>query len=217
MYHGQYGIDKIIETNYLEYFDRDGWMIECGAGNGISDNVCLHFEQEYGFKVINVEAEYTLHGKLLENRPKSWNICLALSDYSGITDFVRAIKPNEIPGGSLSYKKNYDKYLISLGYKLQIEKALCNTYDNLTNDLGANKVELFVLDVEGHELNVLHKMTENLPRVICIEYPLSGLYEIKNILEKKEYRFDFVSENNALFSRGIPEREWVGKTSIWQL
>jgi len=216
MYHGQYGIDKVIEDNYLEDLDSNGWMIECGAGDGISDSVCLHFEQEYGFRTINIDAVFSLYESLCHNRSNSINMFGALSSKNGQVDFVRATKPNEMPGGSVSYKKEYDTYLIKNGYTLTNVGTPSFTYNNIYIFENTPLVNLFVLDVEGHELEVIKGMTKSLPKVICVEYTLSGLEEIKQVLIDKGYRFDFLSYNNALFSRGIPEKNWIGKTELWK-
>jgi FkbM family methyltransferase len=215
MYYGQYGIDKVIEDNYLEYFDKDGWMVECGAADGIRDSVCLHFEQEYGYKVINIEAVFSLYQSLCQNRHKSITMFGALSSKKGQVNFIRATKPNEISGGSVSYKKGFDDYLRKSGYTLTEVGTPSFTYDSIYVFEDTPVVNLFVLDVEGHELDVIQGMNTCLPKVICAEYTLCGLSELKRDLGAKGYRFDFVSENNALFSIEIPEKDWIGKTDLW--
>jgi len=60
-----------------------------------------------------------------------------------------------------------------------------------------------VLDVEGHELQVIEGManTKTIPDVMCVEFSFSGLDSIKAALAPYGYTMDFISAVNAFFSR----------------
>ena len=68
-------------------------------------------------------------------------------------------------------------------------------------NLNKNTVDLFVLDVEGNELQVIEGMqdTKYKPRIICVEYPQSGLDNITNMLNPMGYTFDMLHHHNAIF------------------
>jgi hypothetical protein len=89
--------------------------------------------------------------------------------------------------------------------------VLTTTYKELTTDI--SKVDLLVIDVEGHEESVLKGMVGcKLPSVICIEYPITGIRKITRILTYMGYRFDFISFNNAFFSFNMPAVSKFGET-----
>lgn len=57
-------------------------------------------------------------------------------------------------------------------------------YDTLLERHGIDHVDLFVLDVEGHELSVLRGMigTKVWPRVFCIEHGNIGVESLQTYL-----------------------------------
>ena len=77
----------------------------------------------------------------------------------------------------------------------------CGRYDQIIDQVMKEKfngrnIDLFVLDVEGYEINVLEGMKNSayLPHVFCIEYPMIGLDNLKNKLYDMGYLFDTVHE-----------------------
>jgi hypothetical protein len=62
-------------------------------------------------------------------------------------------------------------------------------------------IDLFVLDVEGYEIEVLEGMKNSkfLPKILCVEYPHVGLDNIKSFLNELNYKFDLTKDNNAYF------------------
>ena len=69
-------------------------------------------------------------------------------------------------------------------------------------------VDLFVLDVEGHELSVIEGMVgcQVLPDIICVEIGHLDFLEIRRALEDLGYIYDITSHVNAYFikSKLIP-------------
>ena len=63
------------------------------------------------------------------------------------------------------------------------------------------EVDLFVLDVEGFEIEAIKGMvgSKYLPKIMCVEYPHVGLENIKNLLTNMDYKFDILKDNNAYF------------------
>jgi hypothetical protein len=62
-------------------------------------------------------------------------------------------------------------------------------------------IDLFVLDVEGLELEVLNGMIDSnyLPTIMCIEYPHVGLTPLKKTMANLHYSLDTLMNNNAYF------------------
>jgi len=81
------------------------------------------------------------------------------------------------------------------------------------NYYSISEIDLLSLDAEGHEIQILEGMIGSrvLPEVVCVEYPISGLDNIKSIMSEFGYNFNFVSFNNAFFSF-IDKETWFGAT-----
>ena len=216
-FYGQWNppVDQVLYENYFKDF-KGGTYLECGAGDW--GESCYFFEKELEWVGYNLEASKHTFQRLSRNRPHSNNINIALSSHSGSAKFTDVISApyGGYNNGSLShtlalksildgYECIYDEYNIStLSYK-----------DFST--LYLSELDLMVLDVEGHELQVLKtfEYAKILPRVLCVEYPVSGFQNIYNILvtDKLNYRFDFVSYNNAFYSKGFDKNNgWFGET-----
>ena len=62
-------------------------------------------------------------------------------------------------------------------------------------------IDLFVLDVEGFEIEVIEGMKNSkyLPKIMCVEFPHVGLENLKTVLAELGYDFDIINESNAYF------------------
>lgn len=179
---------------YEQYFrgKTDGFYIEAGAHDGAYLSTCKAFE-EMGWRGLNVEPSNMLYPKLCENRPRSINLQIALSDKDGIADFECTYYDN----GSFSHMAE-----VAVGADvptIQRHSVTTKTYKTLVKENNVVNVDLFVLDVEGHELKALAGMgnTAILPKVICVEHVYAGLQNIKNIIPK--YNCVYTDPQNAVF------------------
>jgi FkbM family methyltransferase len=156
-------LDKII---YDRYFTgkTTGHAIECGANDGLFLSTCKVFE-DMGWDATNIEASKENYDKLVKNRPNSLNLFYALSSVSG--DTISVLNYAHENGGM--------NHIESVRPHAQVaneagRKTIVTTirYD----DLISKPVDLFVLDVEGNEYNVLVGMrnTRYWPDVLCVEY-----------------------------------------------
>ena len=70
---------------------------------------------------------------------------------------------------------------------------------------GIKEVNLFVLDVEGHELQVLRGMKgcPVIPRVMCIESDKIPKVELDSLMGSLGFRADSVFRNNTIFVREL--------------
>ncbi len=71
----------------------------------------------------------------------------------------------------------------------------------MMNNFKNSVIDLFVLDVEGYELNVIEGMKESkfLPTIICVEHPLVGVEKLNLVLGELGYTFDVINYNNAFY------------------
>lgn len=208
MFYGQFTppVDKEI---YEKYFrgKKNGISIECGAFDGITDSCTKFFEESMNWKTINIEALPIAYNKLIENRPKSININIGLSNTNTSKQFKNYKEPKlgfMWGNGSFAHlpvhKEDLEKRCSGIYEVIDIK---CETYTNLLERLKLESLDLFVLDVEGHEYEVIDGMVSAkiFPDVFVIEHghrtPQDFIEKLK-ILPVK-YRLDYVSFVNSFF------------------
>jgi FkbM family methyltransferase len=155
IYYSQFGEDKYINEKYfknsscLTYF-------EAGAMDGVKYSNTKFFENTLGWKGILVEPNPTNYEKLKVNRGKNNKIfnCL-ISDNKDELEFIYS---DEVHSAVSCVKdtmpKDHDKnYFDHIDSK--IIKIKPRTLTSIIEESGFKTIDFFVLDVEGHELNVL--------------------------------------------------------------
>jgi FkbM family methyltransferase len=213
-FYGQWNppVDEVLYRNYFPD-KKDGFFIECGAGDGVICSCCLFFEQRR-WKGINVEPSAVDYKKLVTNRPNALNLQIGLGDYGHKATFASTIEGPSGLGG-FEWTPEQKQKRMEYGCVFQDVEVEITTYREL---IGGNvkKVDLFVLDVEGYELKVIKGMVGSkvLPDLICVEYGRINLEDLKKMLLPMGYRFDFLSFNNAFFAMpSLPKKSiWFGKT-----
>lgn len=203
MFYGQWNppVDQFLYENYFKNI-RNGVAIECGAFDGVTESSCKFFEESMGWKTINIEPVPHLFEKLIINRPNSINIQSALSNKNGRATFTQAIHPemgNHFGNGSLSHVNNHYNSLTLEGCKFEKHMVNTITYKTLIKSHKLTRINLFVLDVEGHEIQILNTLDKSdvLPDIFCIEHGhISNLNQIMNDLG---YKFDKTSFNNSFY------------------
>ena len=200
-YHGQWNppVDKILNDSYFHNI-KNGTFIECGAGDGMRISSCLFFRKTLGWRGINIEPAPYLFDRLRKNRPKCTNINAALSSENGMATFTQPIHPQHgrhFGNGSLSHTKAHLEKIKDCKFKTHTVKT--TTFVSLIASLRLESLDLFVLDVEGHELEVIKGMRNApiLPRIACVEY-VPGL---KKAMSEMGYTCDQIRFNNAYFIR----------------
>lgn len=203
-FYGQWDppVDKFLYDNYFKD-KKGGTCIECGALDGLLESSCKFFEESMEWTTVNVEPVPPLYDMLCKNRPDSINIRAALSSRSGTAEFTHAIHPSlgkRFGNGSLAHTTAHKQSLINDGCKFEKYNVDLITYNELLELSGIKSLDLFVLDVEGHELQVLNGMhgAKLLPKVFCIEHGHTG-QQIDKHLTKLGYRLDKKSHNNSFY------------------
>jgi FkbM family methyltransferase len=206
-FYGQFHppVDQFLFERYFKN-KKDGISLECGAFDGQLESSCKFFEESMNWKAINIEVSPPIFKKLEINRPKSTNLNIALSNKEGISKFVHVISPEvgEIFGnGSLSHLDTHKKQLINEGCKFVDYEVKTTTYKKLIESISIEKLDLMVLDVEGHELSVIEGMAGSLilPEVLCIEHGHLGIERIKLALSKFPYKYDTSLHINSFYTK----------------
>jgi len=202
MYYGQSIDGKRVDEKIIELFPHlnktNGFFIEAGAAEGIEDSSCKFFE-DLGWDGINIEPFKETFDKLIQNRPKAINLHLALSNKVEEASFASTAHtffgcgsingPNDYLVSQLKGNKDLIVY----------SKVKCITYKELPID---RPVDLFVLDVEGHELKVIDGMGDtNMPDIFVIEYGHVGLKPLDEKVLGLGYKKVFVDSVNVFYNK----------------
>ena len=199
-------VDKVIYDRYFQNY-TNGISIECGSYDGLTENCTKFFEDNLDWKTINIEPLNHIYKKLILNRPNSINKNIALSDKSDISNIrVYDIKNHGInnTNASLNHTDNHRKLLENASNNKYIDQPVNTiTYKQLIQDLKINQLDLFVLDVEGHEFNVIEGMLNEdiLPDLFVIEHGHRKIGVFDEILNKlnSKYKLDHVSFVNSFY------------------
>ena len=199
----QYPVDKFIFDRYFRN-KKHGIFVECGAYDGQTECSCKFFEEFREWKGYNLEPVPWLFKQLKKNRPESINLNLALSNKNGEAAFNAVNHPDyglNCTNGSLAHSDSHLKILKEMQVSFKKVTVQCITWDNFIKSQKISHIDLLVLDVEGHELEVLEGMSKKsiLPQVFCIEFGHLNFEQIKQKLEKLGYRFDLIQDANAYF------------------
>lgn len=204
-FYGQFQppVDKFLFERYFKE-KRDGTLIECGAFDGQLESSCKFFEEFMGWKSINIEASPPVYNNLIKNRPNSINYNVALSNSSGVARFSHVISPDmgeNFGNGSLSHLDVHKNALIKEGCKFVNYDVKTITYKQLIEMTKIKKLDLMVLDVEGHELSVIEGMIGStvLPEIFCIEHGHLGVEKVRSALSKLPYKYDTSLHVNSFF------------------
>jgi len=206
-FYGQFDppVDKLL---YERYFPekRGGLFVECGAAEGTLESSCKFFEESMGWRGINIEASPRLFRSLIATRPTSFlNINVALSSQNGTKIFQDIVSPagHSDAEGSLDHCAAQRLSILARGWGFQPVEVKTVTYSGLMEAHAIQEVDLMVLDVEGHELQVIEGMVGSraIPKVMCVEYSYSGLKEIGSALAGLGFKLDFTRFVNAYYSR----------------
>jgi FkbM family methyltransferase len=167
--------------NLFKYINhRDGFYIECGANDGVFYSYTYELEK-LNWNGILIEPSIKAFDECIKNRSKNnffYNCALVSSD-----------NIKEIYGdfdGSCMSSVNGDRL------KRQPQtKVECRTLTSILKELNISNIDLFSLDVEGYEMEVLKGLNFNIysPQYILIEVYENNKNEIFSFMTKNNYDY----------------------------
>ncbi len=171
-FYGQFNpqLDQYLYENFFTNH-YNGTSIEAGASNGVLENNTKFFEETMNWRTINVEPLPSWYSELVVNRPNSVNINKALHPTIDDGEVIFSIPDIDIYGlknhlGSLN-RINIEKY----NYPITDIKVNTITYNKIITDNDIKSLDLFILDIEGYEVEFLKSFNEwkIYPSVFVIE------------------------------------------------
>lgn len=207
-FYGQFGppVDCFLFQRYFPDRDIQGVCVESGAFDGVTESSCKFFEETMGWQSYNIEPMPNAFERLIANRPASKNYHFALSDRCGKATFRQVSHPDlglHFGNSSLSHTDLHLKDLQDRGCQFTEIEIPTMTWKEWISREKIPCVDLLVLDVEGHELQVIEGMMGStvLPEIICVEIGHLSFGRVRQALSVLGYVYDITSHVNAFFIR----------------
>jgi len=198
-------IDRKLEK-YLPY--RNGFFIEAGANDGYRQSNTYYFERFRGWRGILIEGIPELYEKCVKerSRAKVFNCALVANDYkdshvvmkySNLMSLVKgALKSEEADENHVKRGIEMQKNIVS--YEIQVP---ARTLTSILDECSVGEIDLFSLDVEGFELNVLKGLDfdKYKPKYILIEARFKN--EVEEYISEQYIKIAQLSVHDFLYLR----------------
>jgi FkbM family methyltransferase len=196
------GEDIHLVQNYFMN-RKNGIYFEAGALDGVNYSNTLFFESIMEWSGILVEPNPTQYDLLEKNRganPKNKLFHSLISNSKEEVDFIYSDYHHSAVSGVLStlpqtHHSDYFKYVPT-----HIIKMKSRSLDDIFKDAGVKEINLFVLDVEGHELNVLESFSFDIPiEIMMIENLDPSDHRVRNYLVERDFEFVETYKHNEIY------------------
>jgi len=136
-----------LDHKLVEVLNRkNGFFIEVGAYDGVCQSNTLLLEQHFNWKGLLIEANPYLIESIKKNRPTSIAYSCALGNFDQNYTYVYGDFQNQSPMCSID------------GVRLNttpLTKVSIRSLQSILDELHVHHIDLFSLDVEGYEYNIL--------------------------------------------------------------
>lgn len=197
-FYSQLGEDLFIYQNLINQKREDGTYLELGAWDGLVYSNTKFFQDTLSFNGVLIEPIQSTYTRLTQNRPKDFCVNAAVTQEEGTATYL-----GDQPTAGIS--KTISDHMRSANHKNSHQYTV--TTEPLSNILSraeVNYLDMFFLDVEGGEYEVLKSMNWEIPvYIVCIE--LDGTNEEKD----KRCRDLLVDQGFFLMRRLCSNEFWV--------
>ena len=169
-----------LDIKLLKYINfENGFYIDCGANDGVNQSTTWHFEKFLNWKGLLIEAIPEVYDQLKKNRSSNniyENCALVSADFREKNVEFFYNKNDTLTGGSLE-RENFIK-----------KSVPAKTLDSiLQKNPSINIIDLFSLDVEGNEFEVLNGTSLDKIRYILVE--TNNFEKLNSVLSNKKFKF----------------------------
>ena len=181
-----------IKLDYLFNNKENGFFIELGANDGLTQSNTAFFEFTRNWKGILIEPSIVGYESCIKNRPNSkvYNCCCVSNNYN--ENYIEG-DFNGHPMSSVNGNRLYNNNLVKANVKT-LEQILDENINK--NDV----IDFLSLDVEGYEFNVIEGLNidKYRPKCMLIEIYNTDYDKIYNYLISKNYilHSNFTTYNN---------------------
>ena len=185
--------DAVLFNMFFKHH-HNGVYLEMGALDGIKYSNTLFFEQTMNWTGILIEPG-TKYSELKRNRGAANNVLhnLAVCAEPGEME-LKYVQGAEAEGGLDAPKRTWGKALSS-------HRVQCDGLGSILKKSGVKSIDLFSLDVEGRELEVLHSMDWEIPfKVLVMEARPKDQGELEKLLVSKGYEYIRRQRGNVIWA-----------------
>ena len=198
--------DVLMYEKFFKHYKQDGqkYFFEMGAIDGVMYNNTKYYEDTHGWTGILVEGNPFAFTNLVMNRPKCKLISAVVSDSSVPLKFTICANVPAVCSVKNTQPESFENEYYRHSRMVEME-AIPVTLDSIIKKSGCPRIDLAVLDVEGHELNVLNSYVFKNQKVPVISWlietfdPLDENNKIKTYMEDKGYECMGNVAHNAFF------------------
>lgn len=202
-----YGQDHEDEYAIQSFFHgrKHGTFLEMGAFDGVALSNTLHFSQALGWRGILIEASPVLYAKLVDNRPNDILLNVAACKSHQMVHFIDA--PWAATGGILefmseSFKKQWHSHLGADELE-NLPMIPCMPLRSILGKFGVHHIDLWSLDVEGAELQVLETFDFSTVMVDVIVIEADG-----HDAAKDEAVIDLLKSKGYIYHGHVARNDW---------
>ena len=207
-FNGRHKEDKFLYENIF-YNVKNKIFLEIGACDGLMASNTLFFEKQLNWNGILIEANPYQYKHLLKNRPNNKLFTTLVSDitspceYQCISNEAVSGVVSTLPESHNAFFSKDNEHSYWRNKEKKIVRLQPRTMQSILDETNIHKIDLFSLDVEGHELNVLKSIdfSKNIINVILVEMLNTNneLEKIRDFLKEKNYNFYAIVGRNEVY------------------
>ncbi len=196
--------DKILYERFFSKYTPPTpqcYYFEMGAMDGITYSNTRFYEETLGWTGVLVEGNPMIYPNLLLNRPNNIVMNAICSDQTNPVMFNICANVPAVCSLQMTKPSDFDQKYYNNSRMLQVN-TIPVTLDNILEKSGVPRIDLCVIDVEGHEVNVLNSFSFKVPVVLFLIEFLEDDEKnntVVKIMTKNNYKFIEKCQHNAVF------------------
>lgn len=205
-YYSQSKEDQILYDKFFKNYTLEGqkYFFEMGAIDGIMYNNTKFFEDTLGWKGLLVEGNPLAYTQLVKNRPNCALMNAVVSNSNKPLCFRVCLQVPAVCSVADTTPENFERVYYKNSNMVNIN-TIPVPLDTVFKNSGLTRIDLAVLDVEGHELSILESYNFNNSEFTVVSWlietfePLDEKNAIKTFMESKGYTCFGNVAHNAFF------------------
>ncbi len=195
--------DKLLYEKYFKNYSLEGkkYYFEAGAVDGVLYSNTKFFEETLGWTGILVEPNPFMFTKLCLNRPNNNLMCTIISDQKETLEFNVCANVPAVCSVEKTKPEKFENEYYRYSQMLKI-KSIPVSLDAIVENSGVPRIDLMVLDLEGHEIQALNSFSFKVPVVMFMIEFLDDKQkndEVLKIMLKNNYMFKGKIAHNGIF------------------
>lgn len=202
-------LDKLIHEHLINQKLEDGIVFEIGGHDGGWLSISKFFEKQLGFKAILVEPIKELYEISKSKRPNAIHFNYAVNKTKGFLNILKPSDNNIQEISSLENNLNDQwKHTWNLTQKEIVE---CVHMIDITTQANLKYIDLLIIDVEGHELDVLETFDWDNVEVGVIAIELLSILPNYSYFKEKDTKC-----RELLSNKGFIHKYTLSGDEFWQ-